>query len=203
MVFFPQASPSTPCAHFYPPPYVPHVGLHLWNDIKNETQVFGENSVSVSMSTTNPTMAGLKWKLGLRCVWPFRLHFIFHSFPIRNFSGELALSQSLYITDFDSGITANLTTPFVLPNSIINDSLYTITNTTIQFIVKNIQFYTTSVHLSATRPSPAKYFTSTYKVNNNDERGLCFTSIVVLCTALEDVPKFCVYHTIFTYFPSL
>ena len=24
MAFFPQASPPTPCAHLYPPPYVPH-----------------------------------------------------------------------------------------------------------------------------------------------------------------------------------
>jgi len=24
MASFPQASPPTPCAHLYPPPYVPH-----------------------------------------------------------------------------------------------------------------------------------------------------------------------------------
>jgi len=29
MASFPQASPPTPCAHLYPPPYAPHAKVYL------------------------------------------------------------------------------------------------------------------------------------------------------------------------------
>jgi hypothetical protein len=74
----------------------------------------------------------------------------------------------MYIPDFDSGITANITTSFVLFNSIINDSLETITKTTIH--CKNIQFYIILIHPSASRPSPDTHFTRTYKVARNRPR---------------------------------
>jgi len=84
------------------------------------TSIRRKPCLSPTLSTTNLTRTGLKRKSGLRCVRPFRLHVIFHSFE--NFTGELALSQCLYTPDFDSGIAANLTNSFVLFNS-ITDSL--------------------------------------------------------------------------------